>query len=120
MPASALEIIMPYKKIPLAKPETNPIFVDAVAQELRLMRSEGSPDAPMIIEEQMRHSSRIHVTVIWDGWTAAAPEERSRIILDAYERVRGPEFILTLSVALGLTHAEAKKLGVENGVLQAV
>lgn len=61
---------------------------------------------------------RIHVTVIWDRWGDVAPEDRSRIILDAYERVRGPESILNPSAALGLTHADAKKLGVENGVLQ--
>ncbi len=111
---------MPYKLIPAPEPKLDPAYVDAVAQELRLMRSDGSPDAPMIIEEQMRRSSRIHVTVIWDQWAAVAPEDRSRIILDAYERVRGPESILNLSAALGLTRADAKKLGVENGVLQAV
>ena len=110
---------MPYKLILAPEPELDPDFVDAVAQELRLMRSDGPPDAPLIIEEQMPRSSRIHVTVIWDQWASAVPEDRSRIILSAYERVRGPESILTLSAALGLTHADAKKLGVENGVLQA-
>ena len=110
---------MPYRLIPAPEPQFDPSYVDAVAQELRQMRPDGSASAPLIIEEQTRHSSRIHVTVIWDQWAAVAPEDRSRIILDAYERVRGPESILNLSAALGLTHADAKKLGVENGVLAA-
>lgn len=110
---------MPYKLIHAAEPELDPLYVDAVAQELRLMRSDGSPDAPLIIEEQIRRSNRIHVTVIWDRWAQVGPEDRSRIIMDAYERVRGANAILTLTAALGLTHAEAKNLGVENGVLYA-
>ena len=109
---------MPYKLIPAPEPTLDPAYVDAIAQELRLMRPDGSPDAPLIIEELTRHSNRIHVTVIWDLWAGVAPEDRSRIILDAYERVRGAASILNLSVALGLTHADAKKLGVENGVFQ--
>lgn len=108
---------MPYKLIRAPEPKLDPLYVDAVAQELRLMRPDGSPDAPLIIEEQIRRSNRIHVTVLWDEWAAVSPEDRSRIILDAYERVRGAEAILTLTAALGLTHAEAKKLGVENGIL---
>lgn len=110
---------MPYKLVPAMVPAFDPAYVDAIAQELRLMRPDGDPDAPLIIEEQMRLTDRIHVTVIWDLWGRVAPEDRSRIILDAYERVRGASAILTLSAALGLTHAEAKKLGVENGVLSA-
>lgn len=110
---------MPYKLIPAVEPTFDPVYVDAIAQELRLMRPDGDPDAPLIIEEQTHHSDRTHVTVIWDLWGKVAPEDRSRIILDAYERVRGASAILTLSAVLGLTHAEAKKLGVENGVLSA-
>jgi len=41
------------------------------------------------------------------------------MILEAYETVRGPGTFLTLTSALGLTHADAKKLGVENGVFNA-
>ena len=111
---------MPYRLVePEPLPE-NPDLVADLAQELRLMRPDGDPAAPLIIEEKMRLSDRIHVTVIWDLWGEVAPEDRSRIILDAYERVRGASAILTLSAALGLTHANAKKVGVENGVLSAV
>ena len=110
---------MPYKKIFLSKPVLDSSFVEAIAQELRLEQAEGSPDAPLIIEEDARYSGRIHVTVIWDRWAQVGPEERSRMILEAYEQVRGAGTFLTLTSALGLTHADAKKLGVENGVLQA-
>lgn len=110
---------MPYKKILPMKPMLDSSFVDAIANELRLEQAEGSPDAPLIIEEEARYSGRTHVTVIWDRWAQVGPDERSRIILEAYETVRGPGTFLTLTSALGLTHAEAKKLGVENGVLNA-
>ena len=41
------------------------------------------------------------------------------MILEAYETVCGPGTFLTLTSALGLTHADAKKLDVENGVFNA-
>ncbi len=110
---------MPYKKITPSRPIMDSSLVNDIAQELRLQQSEGSPGAPLIIEEEARYTDRIHVTVIWDRWSQVGPEERSRIILEAYETVRGPGTFLTLTSALGLTHAEAKKLGVENGVLSA-
>ncbi len=108
---------MPYKKIIPVRPVIDPSLVNDIAEELRLQQPEGSPDAPLIIEEEARYTDRIHVTVIWDRWSQIGPEERSRIILQAYETVRGPGTFLNLTSALGLTHAEAKKLGVENGVL---
>ena len=110
---------MPYKKISPSRPVIDPAFVEAITQELRLEQAEGSPDAPLIIEEDAPYSERIHVTVIWDRWAQIGPQERSQIIVEAYEQVRGPGTFLTLTSALGLTHADAKKLGVENGVLQA-
>lgn len=110
---------MSYRKIFRPKPTFDPSFVEAIAQELRLEQAEGLPDSPLIIEEDAPYSERIHVTVIWDRWAQIGPEERSRIIVEAYEQVRGAGTFLTLTSALGLTHADAKKLGVENGVLQA-
>jgi len=110
---------VPYRLIKPDPPRQYPDLAATLAEELRLQQPDGPPDAPLIIEEQMRFTDRIHVTVIWDLWAKIAFEDRSRIILDAYERVRGASAILTLSAALGLTHADAKKLGVENGVLSA-
>ena len=114
---------MPYKLITPTEPVLDASLVEAVANELReknpMDAADASSDAPYIIEEQIRRSNRIHVTVLWDRWAAVGPEERSRIILEAYRDVRGPSALLTLTSALGLTHAEAKRLGVEDGVLYA-
>ncbi len=114
---------MPYTLITPVEPILDASFVEAIADELRKKNpvdaADASLDAPHIIEEQIRRSNRIHVTVIWDRWANVGPEERSRIILEAYGNVRGPNAFLTLTSALGLTHAEAKKLGVENGVRYA-
>lgn len=106
---------MPYRKIAPLIPEYNASYVEAIAQELRLEQSEGLPDSPLIIEEESRHSNHTRVTVIWDRWTQISPQERSHIILEAYEQVRGPGTFSTLTHALGLTHTDAKKLGVESG-----
>ena len=110
---------MPYKRIGPVRPVIDPSLVNDIAQELRLQQPEGSPDAPLIIEEESRYTDRIHVTVIWDRWAQVGPEERSRMILEAYETVRGPGTFLNPTSALGLTHADAKKLDVENGVFNA-
>ena len=114
---------MPYKLITPSEPVLDASLVNAVAEELRKKNpvdvTDESSDAPYIIEEQIRRSNRIHVTVIWDRWAEVGPEERSRIILEAYGNVHGPNAFLNLTSALGLTHADAKKLGVENGVLYA-
>ncbi len=110
---------MPYKLIIPEEPKLDSAFVEAIARELREERREGAEDAPYIIEEKILRSHRIHVTVIWDRWGQVSPEERSRIIMEAYETVRGEGTFLTLTSALGLTHAEAKKLGVENGLIYA-
>lgn len=103
---------MPYKLIPALAPRIDPNFVAAIAQELRLQRPDGPANAPAIIEEQVPRSDRLYVTVVWDEWNDISPEDRGRIILDAYERVRGTDIAQRISVALGLTHTESQRLGV--------
>ena len=64
---------MPYKLKSLCRSRMwMPVYWStAVAQELRLDAGQKAhPDAPLIIEEQMRqYSDRIQVTVIWDRWS---------------------------------------------------
>ena len=118
-----MESGLPYRLIVPSVPMLDAALVEAVANELRektpVDADDASSDAPYITEEQIRRSNRIHVTLLWDRWAAVGPEERSHIILEAYRDVRGPSALLTLTSALGLTHAEAKRLGVEDGVLYA-
>lgn len=104
---------MPYKFIAADKPTIDPNFVDAIAQELRLQRVDGPPDAPIVIEEETPRGDHLYVRVIWDGWADVPMEDRGRIILDSYQKAQGADAVLKISNALGLTHAEARRLGVE-------
>lgn len=69
-----------------------------------------SKTGPRIIEEE-QFGNRLHVTVIWDDWKALPPEERGRAIMDAYDHVRHAD-VLRITIALGLTPAEAERLGI--------
>lgn len=80
--------------------------VNALVAEL----TDQSTTGPQIIEEE-QFGGYLHVTVIWDAWNGLSPEERGRAIMDAYERTQ-PADILRITIALGLTSAEAKHLGV--------
>ena len=53
--------------------------------------------------------------VLWDRWAVVLSEDR----MDAYQQVRGAEAVLKINSVLGLTHAEARKLGVEQQLLAA-
>ena len=85
-------------------------LVRKLVAELRRNATTGLPTAPVVREDEQR-GNYLHVTVIWDAWRRLGPEERGRMIMDAYERAR-PDDVLRITVAMGLTHAEAERLGV--------
>ena len=104
--------------MPVVRIEPDNISVDsglvtALADELRRGRSrEASPhDAPNILEE-VSLVGLMHVTVIWDAWGNVPREGRGHIIFDAYREVGGEEEVRSISIALGLTHTEADRLGI--------
>ena len=104
---------MPYKFIPAPPLAEYLEHLAAVAEELRLRQPDGPEDAPLIIEEHFRRHEMMSVKVLWDRWKGIPLEDRSRVIMDAYYKVRGAEAVLKLTPPLGLTHAEARRLGVE-------
>ena len=67
---------------------------------------------PVIIEESAGTSQPVHVYVIWDDWPPLGSIERSEVIMDAYEQVHGRGQTANVTVALGLTPAEADRLGI--------
>ena len=85
-------------------------MVDRLTKELSDKRATGSSTAPYIIEEEQR-GNFLHVTVLWDEWVDIGAEERGQIIMDAYKVAR-PDDVSKISIAMGLTYAEAKRLGV--------
>lgn len=98
---------MPLIRKPLAPESTqHRQFVADLAAELQHATQGG----PQIVEEEQR-GGYLHVTVIWDAWREVEPSERGRIIMDAYEQQR-PNDVAKITVALGLTHEEAGRLGI--------
>jgi hypothetical protein len=50
--------------------------------------------------------------VIWDEWAPLSQQDRSEIIMDAYVRAKGQGDAVRISVAMGLTAAEAARMGI--------
>lgn len=74
-----------------------------------------NPSRPDILEEGGEGSKPLHLYVVWDEWADLPQEDRSDLIMDAFIRSEGEEKGYLVTVAMGLTHDEAKrmKLGVE-------
>ena len=67
--------------------------------------------APFINIE--RPGASTHLLVVWDDWRDLSQQERSYLILRAYEAAEGPDAAAEVSVAMGLTVSEAEGLGFE-------
>jgi hypothetical protein len=71
------------------------------------------PAMPRIVEADDRISKNMHVYVLWDAWDSVSERERSEIILESYEKSRGTQEMLRISVAMGVTPLDAQRLGLE-------
>jgi len=87
-------------------------LVRTLVQELQNPQEPGTSGAPDIREESQRHSSRVHVYVIWDRWADVRETDRGAIILDAFEQAFDQQRAMQIAVAMGVTHAEAQNLGI--------
>ncbi|HSZ59675.1 MAG TPA: hypothetical protein VK797_28790 [Tepidisphaeraceae bacterium] len=67
---------------------------------------------PIIVEENGGQGQPTHIYVIWDDWAPLGSIERSEVIMSAYEEVRGRAGAINVTVAMGLTPAEADRLGI--------
>ncbi len=103
---------MPYTRRLPSEAKTYPELVQAIFDEFDRVSST-DPGAPRIYEEALSRSDYSHVTVVWERWKDLGPETRSGIILDAYEKKWGREKIMKIASALGLTQAEADRLGLK-------
>lgn len=84
--------------------------------EERLAREIGAPtedpNAPVIVAEPPGEGPIARLFVIWDAWDSISQQDRSEIIMNAYTRERGQADALRISVAMGLTRAEAGRMGI--------
>ncbi len=70
----------------------------------------GAQPAPDILEETDRQNRIIHVRVTWDEWSDLDAQTRSEMIVDALQAVKGQAAVVELTLAMGLTQAEAARL----------
>lgn len=83
----------------------------ACARLIAEWREEGGEAPAPDIEELTNAQGRtVQVTVSWDAWTDLDAQTRSEMIVDAFKAVRGTEAVVDLSLAMGLTPAEARHL----------
>jgi hypothetical protein len=82
-------------------------LVQRLANELR---SEHHRQQPFIYINDVAQTGTHHVTVLWDEWRSLTPQQRSKVVVGAFEQcksdISGP-----LTIALGLTGEEASRLG---------
>ncbi len=86
------------------------------ANQRRLIQEWETPGAdpqPVLIEAVgERMSGSKHLYIIWDKWASLDQRERSEVIMDAYVATHAPQQVLNVTVAMGLTVAEAGRMGI--------
>lgn len=82
-------------------------LAERLADELRKNHPGGQP----VIDEQVFPSGKIRATVIWDAWDHLPLEDRTAIILRAYELTEGSDYRDRVALASGLTFPEAYAAG---------
>lgn len=82
-------------------------LTDRLVSELRESRQSGQP----VIDEQVFPSEKLRVTVIWDEWDRLPLEDRTAVILRAYELAEGRAYRENIALASGLTFPEAYATG---------
>ena len=70
-------------------------------------------DQPIVLTERSAPGGAEHVFVVWDRWGSMEQLERSETIMDACEAVLGTAKTRMVTVAMGLTKKEAKRLSIQ-------
>src|SRR3974390_1765941 len=71
----------------------------------------GALPVPDIEEETDTRDHVLHVIVTWDEWADLGAQARSEVIVDAFQAVKGAQALANLALAMGVTRAEAGRLG---------
>jgi hypothetical protein len=82
-------------------------LAERLAEELKSAKDYGQPT----IFEQEYATKKVRVTVIWDEWADDSLEDRSAVILRAYELAQGQQGRAKIALASGLTVPEATAAG---------
>lgn len=101
---------MPRKIRPL-KREVTPLNIDLVERLVEELKGGRLAGQPLIDEARFPESGAIRSVVIWDRWSGLKDDERTQVILEAYERAEGSDFRAKIAIAVGLTVPEAVDAG---------
>src|SRR5438552_12108253 len=102
---------MPVKKLVRSTPSPAArALLNRLVEEWR--QPDPAAQQPIIVEESGGTNQPVHLYVIWDDWAPLGYIERSEVIMDAYEEIHGRNRSSNVTVAMGLTPAEADRLGI--------
>jgi len=92
--------------------DNTPKRIQTLADQLAAVLQKAGPShgGPLVIENRIPQTKSLHTTVIWDKWNDLQPSDRSKVIIDAYAQANCHAG-WTITVAMGLTSAEALRLG---------
>ena len=103
---------MPFRRATArARPPSAGDLEARLAQEMGTPTEE--PNAPLIVAEPPGEGPITRLFVIWDEWESISQQDRSEIFMNAYVRAKGQADALKISVAMGLTKAEAARMGIQ-------
>jgi hypothetical protein len=74
----------------------------------------GGADSPQIVELRDPNTGVVHLYVVWHEFHGIGQQQRSEIIMDAYERVARSD-IPNVTLAMGLLQEEADRMGLNIG-----
>ncbi len=101
--------------MPLRKLKPRPVHPMAEILLERLIEEMRHPSEqtvePVIIFEE-RPSRVVELYVVWSEWVGLSMEERSEVIMDAYEAVYGLDRSRWVSMAIGVTPEEAPRYNI--------
>lgn len=67
-------------------------------------------EEPIIVSEGGAEDAPQHIYVVWQAWQDMDQVERSEIIMDAAEEKYGTDAAIRITVAMGLTREEARRM----------
>ena len=71
-----------------------------------------NPNNPIILLDRSGPGGARHIFVVWDRWSGLEQLQRSEAIMDAAEEVLDKAEALKVTLAMGLTKVEAKRLNI--------
>jgi hypothetical protein len=115
LPFEALELNMPLRKQTLSErtPQADALKAELLA-EWKNPQPQGNAavDIPVIVEEGGGPLNPLRIYVVWKKWEGHSQNERSEIIMDAFQELYGLDATLRVTVALCLKPIEADLLGI--------